>query len=188
MKAGNVRPGSYLVLKGEPVVVLAKDFAKLGRGAGLVKLKVQSLTSGATWRQVVNSHHELTEALVEHRPAQFLYQDGESFAFINPQTYEQEELSSALVGKKSQFLTAGVKVRLVYFEGRVIGVELPKKVALKVVKAEKAVRGDTVSGASKPVVLETGLVVKAPLFIRKGDVVWVSPETGEYLSRKSGES
>ena len=119
-----------------------------------------------------------------NKTVQFLYRDGETFYFMNPETFEQFELSIDVVDSASDFLKEGNELSLQLFEGNVINVELPKNLFLEVTYTEDVVKGDTTSSVLKDATLETGLVVKVPAFIKQGDVISVDTATGEYRERR----
>jgi len=185
IKAGSVAKGIYLDWKDKLVLVIDKKFSHLGRGSAVVKLKLKDLKSGAITQESLKSDDLIEEISLQRRSAQFLYQVGEQLVFINPQTYEQFEVEAKIIADNSQLLKEGSSCQLLFYQDKVIGVRLPKKVALKVVKTEAGVRGNTVSGADKQAKLETGLVVKVPLFVKKGEIVLISTETKGYLNRQS---
>lgn len=185
IKAGSLTKGIYLNWKDKPVVVIDKGFSHLGRGSAIVRLKIKEIKTGAITQEAFKSDDLVEEINLQRRSAQFLYQAGDQLVFINPKTYEQIKVEAKIVGDDWRLLKEGSACQLLFYQDKAIGVHLPKKVALKVVETEAAVKGNTVSGATKLAKTETGLVVKVPLFIKKGEVILVSTETKEYLSRQS---
>jgi elongation factor P len=122
-------------------------------------------------------------ASVTNRPAQYLYSDGDTFHFMDPETFEQFELSADMVGDNAGYMKESDEISLQFFEGRVINVELPKNVPLLVTYTEDAVKGDTSSAIQKDATLETGITIKVPAFIKQGDVISVDTSTGAYRER-----
>lgn len=184
IKAGGVTKGMYLNWRGEPVLVLDKEFCNLGRGAAIVRFKLKGLKSGNIIKETFKTDNLLEEVSVEQCSAQFLYKSGDNFVFMNPHDYQQHEVKASLIDEKG-FIREGNTYQLVIYQGRVIGVKLPKKMSFKIVKTERSIKGNTVTGASKPAVLDTGLTIKVPLFIKKEETIIVNTETKEYVSRKS---
>jgi len=183
IKAGSISKGMFLLVKGEPHAVAEREFVNPGKGSAFVRLKLKSLVSGQVQKQVVKSQETVEDITVETREAQFLYADSEHYLFMDLETYEQ--FTVALEGQedKKLFMREGEPYQLSFWEDRPIDILLPHKTVLAVTEAERALKGDTVSGATKPVTLETGLVIKVPLFIKQGDRVLVNTETREYVER-----
>jgi len=183
IKAGNTTKGTYLVWQGNPCLVTNRKLTHLGRGSAKARVELKNLKTGATVTQVFNSDDLLEDIEVLRQDVQYLYQEGKSFLFMNLQTYEQYELDDSLIGNEKVFLVEGERYQLMLHENEAIGLILPKKITLEVVKTDRSIKGDTVSGATKPAELETGLIVKVPLFVNKGEKLIVNTETSEYVSR-----
>jgi elongation factor P len=148
-------------------------------------MKLKNLESGAVVDRTFRAGESVPRATIDRRDYQYLYRDDLGYHFMDGETYEQIALSTEAVGDDAAFLSDGGTVRLAMFEGKPITMELPAAVELEVTHAEPGVKGDRVSGATKPVTLSTGLVVQVPLFVDTGDVVKVDTRTGEYLTRVS---
>ena len=183
IRAGAISKGMCLLIKGEPYLVTEREFVNPGKGQAFVRVKLKSLKTGQTLKETIKSHETVEDAEIEDRGAQFLYADGESFHFMDTETYEQFAVPVAGLEDKLNYLKEGDTYELVVWEGEAIDIKLPLKMTLAVTEAPEALRGDTVSGATKQVTLETGLKVKAPLFIKDGDRLLVNTETGEYVER-----
>ena len=138
---------------------------------------------GQTLKYVSRGGLKLEKAMIEKKPMQFLYASGDSYNFMNMETYEQIDLSADQIGEDTKFLKEGINVYITFYEGEMLGLELPDKVELKVVHTEPAVKGNTTNNATKDAELESGLVVRVPLFVEENDVVIVSTSTGKYDSR-----
>lgn len=179
----DVKNGITFELEGEIFTVLEFSHVKPGKGAAFVKMKVRNLRTGSTTEKSFNSGTKLDKAMIEKKPMQFLYASGDSYNFMNMDTYEQIELTSEQLGEESKFLKEGLNVDLSFYNGELLGVILPDKVELKVVHTEPAVKGNTTNNATKDAELESGLVVRVPLFVEENDVIIVSTSTGKYDSR-----
>ncbi len=179
----DVKNGITFELEGEIFQVLEFSHVKPGKGAAFVKMKVRNLRTGSTTEKSFNSGTKLDKAMIEKKPMQFLYASGDSYNFMNMDSYEQMELTSAQLGDEAKFLKEGLNVDLSFYNGELLGVMLPDKVELKVVHTEPAVKGNTTNNATKDAELESGLVIRVPLFVDENDVVIVSTATGKYDSR-----
>lgn len=165
-------------------MVVEKEFHNPGKGAAVVRLKLRGLKTGNVTKEVIKTDQEIEEATVEHKPVNFLYK-GENFVFVSPFTFEQYEVEPKILAGEEGFIKEGEEYQIAIYEGRVIGVRMPKKIVFEVTEAEDSSRGDTVTGATKPVKLDSGLVVQVPLFIKKGEKILVNTETKEYMGRKN---
>ena len=179
----DVKNGITFELEGEIFTVLEFSHVKPGKGAAFVKMKVRNLRTGSTTEKSFNSGTKLEKAMIEKKPMQFLYASGDSYNFMNMETYEQIDLTVSQLGEDAKFLKEGLNVDLSFYQGELLGVILPDKVELKVVHTEPAVKGNTTNNATKDAELESGLVIRVPLFVEENDVVIVSTSTGKYDSR-----
>jgi elongation factor P len=179
----DVKNGITFVLDNEIYQVLEFSHVKPGKGAAFVKVKIRNLRTGSTTEKSFNSGTKLEKAMIEKKPMQFLYASGDAYNFMNMETYEQIELTSAQLGDDAKFLKENLNVDLSFYQGELLGVLLPDKVELKVVHTEPAVKGNTTNNATKDAELETGLVIRVPLFVEENDVLIVSTSTGKYDSR-----
>jgi elongation factor P len=183
IRAGAISKGVFLLVKDEPYVVVEREFVNPGKGSAFVRLKLKSLITGQVLKQVNKSQENLEDINVEAREVQFLYADGEQFHFMDLQTYEQFTMPIAGHEDRQPFMLEGETVQLSFWDEKPIDILLPYKVVLTVTEAGEGLKGDTVSGATKQVTMETGLVVKVPLFIKAGDKILVNSETREYVER-----
>jgi len=183
IKAGSISKGMFLLVKGEPHLVAEREFVNPGKGSAFVRLKLKSLVTGQVLKQVNKSQESVEDITVETREAQYLYADSEAYVFMDMGTYEQFTVPMDGQEDKKLFMREGDTYQLSFWEERPIDILLPYKIVLAVTQAEHALKGDTVSGATKPVTMETGLVVKVPLFIKEGDRLLVNTETREYVER-----
>ena len=183
INVNDIKNGITFVLDGDIYQVLEFSHVKPGKGAAFVKMKIRNLRSGSTTEKSFNSGTKLEKAMIEKKPMQFLYASGDSYNFMNMESYEQIELTKEQLGEEVNYLKEGLNVDLSFYQGELLGVMLPDKVELKVTHTEPAVKGNTTNNATKDATLETGLVVRVPLFVDTDDVVIISTSTGKYDSR-----
>ncbi len=183
INVNDIKNGITFVLDGDIYQVLEFSHVKPGKGAAFVKMKIRNLRSGSTTEKSFNSGTKLEKAMIEKKPMQFLYASGDSYNFMNMETYEQIELTKEQLGEEVNYLKEGLNVDLSFYQGELLGVMLPDKVELKVTHTEPAVKGNTTNNATKDATLETGLVVRVPLFVDTDDVVIISTSTSKYDSR-----
>lgn len=182
----NLKKGTLFQLEGVPYRVVEYSQKVMGRGGSIVNVRIKSLIDGRVLEKTFKGNETVENADVASRSVQYLYNDGAKFYFMDNDSYEQFELAAADMEDKAPYLKEGDQVNSQIFDGRVIGIELPKNVPLKVTYAEDAVKGDTSSAITKDATLETGLVVKVPAFIKTGDMVSVDTATGAYRERIKG--
>ena len=142
------------------------------------------MIDGSVIPKTFKGQERIEMAEVSNKTVQYLYNDGSNFFFMDPESFEQFELPADIVDNASSFLKEGDELTLQFFDGKVINVELPKNLYLKVTYTEDVVKGDTTSSVMKDATMETGLVVKVPAFIKQGDIISVDTSTGEYRERK----
>ena len=180
----DLKKGTVVQIDGKPYRVVEYGQKVLGRGGSIVNVKLKNLIDGSVIPKTYKGADKIEPAEVSNKTVQFLYLDGETFHFMDPESFEQFELSEDVVDIAQQYLREGDELSLQLFDGRVINVELPKNLFLTVTYAEDVVKGDTTSSVLKDATLETGLVIKVPAFIKTGDVVSVDTSTGEYRERQ----
>ena len=156
---------------------------KPGKGAAFVRAKIKNLQTGAVIERTFNAGEKLPKAQVDRRPMQYLYADGDSFHFMDTETYDQVMLTKDQLTEALNFLKENMEITVLFFNGTIIGVELPNSVDLTVVETDPGIRGDTATGGTKPAKLETGYVVKVPMFINEGDVLRIDTRSGAYIER-----
>ncbi|TET85870.1 MAG: elongation factor P [Anaerolineales bacterium] len=178
-----LRNGVTFMLEGDLYKVLDYSHHKPGRGKATIRTKVRNLRSGAVLEKSFNSGDRVQDIRLDHHIVQFLYQDGELFHFMDTETYEQPALNASMLGEAINFFTEGLEVKLTFYQGEALDIELPTAVDLKVEESELAVKGDTATGANKIVTTQTGLKVQVPLFVKAGDTIRVDTRTGNYLTR-----
>jgi elongation factor P len=165
--------------------VVDHQHTKPGKGKAFVKMKLRNLDTGSLVERTFRAGESVQDARIDRRDFQYLYRDDMGFHFMDGETYEQMAVQEDLIGDAANYLNEGMTVQLPVFEGNPIGIELQAAVELEVTYTEPGVKGDRVSGATKPVTLATDLVIQAPLFVEVGDVIKVDTRTGEYITRVS---
>jgi elongation factor P len=183
IRAGSIAKGVCLLIKEDPYEVVEREFVNPGKGSAFVRLKLKNLKSGQVLKQVYKSQENLEDLSIETKEAQYLYADKESYVFMDSETYEQFSVPFTGHEDKRYFIKEGDTVQLTFWDEKPLDIQIPYKIVLTVTEAEHALKGDTVSGATKPVTLETGLTVKVPLFIKQGDRIMINTETREYVER-----
>jgi elongation factor P len=178
-----LRNGVTFELDGRLYKVLEYSHHKPGRGKATIRVKIRDLVSGSVVDKSFNSSDRVQDIRLDYRVAQFLYREGELFHFMDVETYEQPELNGDVLGDAVNYITEGQQVKLTFYEGKPLDIELPTSVDLRVTEAEMAVKGDTATGANKTVTTETGLKVQVPLFVQSGDVIKVDTRSGTYITR-----
>ena len=163
--------------------VLDYSHNKPGRGNATIRTKIRNLRNGVTVEKTFQSGERVQDIRLDHHQAQYLYHDGNLYFFMDTESYEQPALNKALLGESADYLKDGMEVKLTFYNGEAIDVELPPAVELKVVESEVAVRGDTANSVNKLVTTESGLRVQVPQFVKVDDVIRINTTTGDYLTR-----
>ena len=180
----DLKKGVVCQIDSQPYRVTDYNQKVMGRGGSIVNVKLKNLITGAVIPKTFKGQDKIEPAEVTSKTVQYLYNDGSAFFFMDPNSFEQFELSADLVDEAKNFMKEGDELALQFFDGKVITVEMPKNVYLEVTYTEAVVKGDTTSSVLKDATLETGAVVKVPAFIKVGDIISVDTSTGEYRERK----
>lgn len=183
ISTNDVRPGMALELDGDLYSIVEHQHVKPGKGKAFVRMKLKKIETGQVIDRTFRSDESIQQAVIDRSDHQYLYRDDLGFHLMHLDDYGQIVLSPDDVGDSSRFLVEGMTVSVSSYQGTAIGVEMPASVELEVTYAEPAVKGDTRTGASKSVTLETGIDLQVPLFVEQGDRVKVDTRTGEYLTR-----
>lgn len=183
IKAGSISKGIYLLEKSEPFVVSEREFVNPGKGSAFVRMKLKNLRTGTVLRVTHKSQDFCEEIDVDEVDSQFLYSDSVSYHFMDSSTFEQFEVPRAGHEEAQYFMLEGETFKLTRWNEETLDIRLPPKKDLIVAEAEEAVKGDTVTGATKYVLTETGLRVKVPIFIKQGEKIRVNVETKDYQER-----
>ena len=177
------RGGLKIMLDGDPYTIIENEFVKPGKGQAFNRVKLRNLKSGRVIDRTFKSGESVQAADVIDTQMQFLYADGEYWHFMVPDTFEQYAASEAAVADAARWLKDQDLCEITLYNNDPLIVTPPNFVELKIVQTEPGVRGDTASGGTKPATLETGAVVKVPLFVEEGEVLKIDTRTGEYVSR-----
>jgi elongation factor P len=177
------RKGLKIEMDGEPFVITDFQHVKPGKGGAFVRTKMKSLISGNTLDKTFRSGEKVDVPDLEDKKMSFLYKGDEGYCFMDTQTYEQMTLTENQIGDALGYLKENVEVEVLLHNGVAIGIELPMFLALRIVETDPGVKGNTVSGGSKPAKLETGLTIQVPLFVNSGENVKVDTRTGQYIER-----
>jgi len=179
----NLKKGTVFQLDGIPYRVLDYGQKVMGRGGSIVNVRIKSLLDGRVQERTFKGSEQIESADVSTKSVQYLYNDGNNYFFMDTGSYEQFKLPAADMQDQQKYIKEGDMVTAQLFDSRVINIELPKNLPLKVTYTESAVKGDTSSAITKDATLETGLVIKVPAFIKQGDMVSVDTATGTYRER-----
>lgn len=180
----DLKKGIVCQIDGKPYRVIEYSQKVMGRGGSIVNVKLKNLIDGSVIPKTFKGQDKIERAEVSTKMVQYLYADDTTFYFMDPETFEQFELSRETVDTAANYLKEGDMLSLQFFDSKVINVELPKNLYLEVTYAEDVVKGDTTSSVLKDATLETGITVKVPAFIKTGDIISVDTITGEYRERK----
>ena len=183
INAQDIKIGTAIRMDGKLYFCIDFLHVKPGKGAAFVRAKMRNMCTGAVVERTFNAGERLPKAHIDRRAMQYLYESDGNYVFMDNETYEQSELTKEQLGNAINFLKENMDAKIMIYNGRVIGVDLPNTVELTVVKTDPGIRGDTATGGSKPATMDTGYVVKVPLFINEGDVLNIDTRTGEYISR-----
>ena len=178
-----MRPGVKLIFDGDPYNVIENEYVKPGKGQAFNRLKVRNLKTGRVIEKTLRSGDSAEAADVAEMDMQYLYNDGQFWHFMDPNNFEQLTADKVVVGDAAIWLKEQDSCKVLLWNGSPLQVTPANFVFLKIVETDPGLRGDTVQGGSKPAKLETGAMVKVPLFLNEGEVIKVDTRTGEYLSR-----
>ena len=179
----DIKNGMTIIMDNNLYQIVEFQHVKPGKGAAFVRMKLKNLRTGSITEDTYNTNIKITKAHIDRQPMQYLYAAGENYVFMNNETYEQVELSTKTLGDNINFIKEGLDITVDYFEGEVLGITIPEKVEYEVIETEPAVKGNTTNNAQKDAKIETGYIVKVPLFINEGERIIVSTKDGKYSSR-----
>jgi len=179
----DVKNGITFSLEGNLYQVLEFQHVKPGKGPAFIRMKIKNLRTGSTIEKTFNTNIKLEKAIVDKQKAQYLYENNSKYNFMNMQTYETIELAKEQIGEDVNYLKENLEVELTFYNGELLGIILPDKIEVEVKSTEPGVRGNTATNATKEAVVETGLIVKVPLFIEEGEKIMISTKDGKYDSR-----
>lgn len=183
ISAGDFRKGVTIELDGQVYTIVDFQHVKPGKGAAFVRTKIKNIVTGSVLERTFNPTEKVPRAHIETKEMQYLYNDGNLYYFMDTETYEQIPLNREQVEDAMKYVKENMNVTIKFFKGAPFSVEPPNFVELVVVDTEPGVKGDTVTGGTKPATLETGAVIQVPLFVNTGDVIRIDTRTDEYMER-----
>ena len=179
----DLKGGMTLDLAEGLFAVVDFQHVKPGRGHAFVRTTLKNARTGATLERTFRAGEKVERAMIDKRAMQYLYRDGDARVFMDNETYEQLYVPDATLGATASYIVEGDSVILQMYGSEIVGTDLPAAVTLAITETEPGIQGDRVSGASKPAVTETGLVVSVPLFIEPGERIKVDTRSGQYIAR-----
>lgn len=180
----DLKKGTLIEIDGAPYQVTDYSHAAMGRGGAVVQTKLKNMLTGAVIQRSWRSADKVESAQIDRAEMQYLYKDGNDGVFMNMTTYDQENVPFSTLGDQAQYMLEGSTVTLLSFNDKIIGLDMPNSVFLKVVETGLGAKGDTATAALKPATIETGQTVQVPMFINEGDTIKVDTRTGQYLERQ----
>lgn len=184
----DLKVGLSIIVDNEPYLIVEHDFMRTAQRKPVMRTKLKNLITGKVLEKTFKPGDKVDEADLAKKKANHLYKQGTDYFFMNNEDYEQFFLSEAQLGEKGKFLKEGMDVDVLYFNNQPVNISFPQKIALKVAEAPEGVKGDSAGGnITKEITLENGLKVRAPMFIKEGELVMINTETGEYVNRASEE-
>ncbi len=183
IEVNSLRKGTTFTVENELYKVLDYTHNKTGRGGATIRVKVRNLRSSATMEKTFTGGERVQDIALDHDEVQYMYNDGDTYYFMNTETYEQPGIAKAMIEDIIPYLTENMLVKISSYNDEPLDIEIPITVDLKVVHAEPGFAGDTAQGATKPVTVTTGLVVQTPLFVNIGDTIRIDTRTGQYQTR-----
>lgn len=184
INVNDFKTGVTIVLDNNIYQVLEFLHVKPGKGPAFVRSKLKNLRTGSIIDHTFNAGVKVAKAIVLKKKMQYLYNTGEEYFFMDLETYEQVSLNKTQIEDEINYLKENIEVDLIFYNNEMIGINLPEKVSLLIAKTEPAIKGNTTTNASKDATLETGLIIKVPLFIEEGETIIVSTKENKYVSRK----
>lgn len=179
----DIKNGMTIIIDGNLCSIVEFQHVKPGKGPAFVRIKLKNLRTGSIVENTYNTNLKITKAHIEKIKAQYLYSMGDTYVFMNNASYEQIEIAESVLGDSKNFIKEGLEIDIDFYEGEIIGITLPEKIEYEVIETEPAVKGNTTNNAQKDAKIETGYVVKVPLFINEGERIIISTKDGKYSSR-----
>lgn len=183
INVNEIKNGMTIMIEGQIYQVVEFLHVKPGKGSAFMKTKLRNLRTGGIVEKTFNTNVKFEKANINKQNVEYLYNTGDTYFFMNMETFEQLELSADQIGDHKNYLIENMSVYVILYEGELLGIDLPDKVEFTVVETEPAVRGNTTNNALKDATVETGLVVKVPMFIEQGEKILVTTADGKYSSR-----
>ncbi len=183
MNVSEIKPGMTLLLNNEIYQVVSCEHAKLARGSAFLRTKLKNLNNGKVIENTLRNSDNINPAYIEKKKLQFLYKEDPFYHFMDMETYEDFALNKDKIEGVSIWLKENLELEGLFYDNRLIALEMPSFLTMEVAQTEPGIRGDTVKQGTKPAKLETGVNIQVPLFIDSGDKIKVNPQTQEYLGR-----
>ncbi len=183
VSAGDFRNGVTFDMDGAVYQIIEFQHVKPGKGAAFVRTKIRNVISGAVTERTFNPTDKFPTAFIERKDMQYSYTDGDLYYFMDPETFELVPIEEKFLGDSFKYVKEEMECRILSYKGSVFGLEAPNFVELLVTETEPGVKGDTATNVTKPATVETGALVKVPLFINEGDMIQIDTRTGEYIGR-----
>lgn len=178
-----IKNGMTIIIDGKLCLIEEFQHVKPGKGSAFMKMKLRNLRTGALVEDTYNTNIKIERARVDRLPMQYLYSMGDSYVFMNNETYEQLELPQEKIADQIKYLKEGLELTISMYEGEILGIQLPEKIEYEIVETSEAVKGNTTNNATKDAKIETGYTVKVPLFISQGEKILISTQDGKYAGR-----
>lgn len=178
-----IKNGMTIIIDGKLCLIEEFQHVKPGKGSAFMKMKLRNLRTGSLVEETYNTNIKIERARVDRLPMQYLYSMGDSYVFMNNETYEQLEIPAEKLTEQIKFLKEGLDISITMYEGEILGINLPEKIEYEVTETSEAVKGNTTNNAQKDATIETGYVVKVPLFINQGEKIVISTADGKYAGR-----
>ena len=178
-----IKNGMTIIIDGKLCLIEEFQHVKPGKGSAFMKMKLRNLRTGSLVEETYNTNIKIERARVDRLPMQYLYSMGETYVFMNNETYEQLEIPADKLTDQIKYLKEGLEITISMYEGEIIGIALPEKIEYEIIETSEAVKGNTTNNAQKDATLETGYVVKVPLFIAQGEKIIISTSDGKYAGR-----
>lgn len=179
----DIKNGMTIIIDGKLCLIEEFQHVKPGKGSAFMKMKLRNLRTGALVEDTYNTNIKIERARVDRLPMQYLYSMGDSYVFMNNETYEQLEIPAEKLKDQIKYLKEGLDITITMYEGEILGITLPEKIEYEIVETSEAVKGNTTNNAQKDATIETGYVVKVPLFINQGEKILISTADGKYAGR-----
>ena len=179
----DIKNGMTIIIDGNLCLIQEFQHVKPGKGPAFVRIKLKNLRTGSIVENTYNTNIKVTRAHIDKQNVQYLYMSGDNYVFMNNETYEQIEVPKSVLGSDADYIKEGLDIQIEFYEGEIIGINLPEKIEYTIVSTEPAVKGNTATNAQKDATVETGKVIKVPLFINEGEKIIVSTKDSKYCGR-----
>lgn len=179
----DIKNGMTIIMDGNLYLIQEFQHVKPGKGPAFVKIKLKNLRTGTITENSYNTNIKIEKAHIDRMPMQYLYNTGDTYYFMNTQTYEQLEVNEKVLEDEKKYLKENLEINISSYNGEIIGITLPEKIEYEVIETEPAVKGNTTNNAMKDATIETGYTIKVPLFINQGEKIIISTKDGKYYSR-----